>query len=195
MNKENVLRDLGNRLLTLLVIAALLSYGFAALQRRVPDTAWMKLHGIDGEVLYRHTLDSWTNAYILENAEKGTISFAVVQQEQVFSSWSAPRFRDVFYASEVRAADLEPLNTHYMHYNETVTDRIYWTEQFLWHRSELGMLRTKHLGRGVTLEPERLEGQNVLFQKEIDGATVFCILSDEMRSIITEEDMRQSRIR
>lgn len=189
---RELLYDIGKRLLTLMVIFVLITYGLAALQRRVPDTAWMRLHGIGGEVLYRHELDPWSTAYILENGESGTVSFAVVQQEQEFlQSQLAPRFRDIFYASEVRAADLELLRTWYWHYNERANDRIYWTEQFFWHRSELGMYNTRYLGRGVTLEPERLEGQEVLFSKEIDGATAFCVLSDEMRSLLTEEELLQ----
>lgn len=189
---RELLYDIGKRLLTLLVIFALITYGLAALQRRVPEKAWMRLHGIEGEVLYQHELDIWSNAYILENSETGTVSFAVVQQEQEFwQSQLAPRFRDIFYASEVRAADLELLRTWYWHYNERANDRIYWTEQHLWTTSIPGMLNSRYLGRGVTLEPERLEGQEVLFSKEIDGATVFCILADEMRSLLTEEELRQ----
>ena len=189
---RELLYDIGKRLLTLLVIFALITYGLAALQRRVPEKAWMRLHGIEGEVLYQHQLDPWSNAYILENRENGTVSFAVVQQEQEFGqSQLAPRFRDIFYASEVRAADLELLRTWYWHYNERANDRIYWTEQFFWERNEYGWYKTCYLGRGVTLEPERLEGQEVLFSKEIDGATVFCVLSDEMRSLLTEEELQQ----
>ena len=189
---RELLYDIGKRLLTLLVIFALITYGLAALQRRVPEKAWMRLHGIEGEVLYQHQLDPWSNAYILENRENGTVSFAVVQQEQEFGqSQLAPRFRDIFYASEVRAADLELLRTWYWHYNERANDRIYWTEQFFWERNEYGWYKTRYLGRGVTLEPERLEGQEVLFSKEIDGATVFCILADEMRILLTEEELQQ----
>ncbi len=189
---RELLYDIGKRLLTLLVIFVLITYGLAALQRRVPEKAWMRLHGIEGEVLYQHQLDPWSNAYILENRGNGTVSFAVVQQEQEFGqSQLAPRFRDIFYASEVRAADLELLRTWYWHYNERANDRIYWTEQHLWTTSIPGMLNSRYLGRGVTLEPERLEGQEVLFSKEIDGATVFCILADEMRSLLTEEELQQ----
>ena len=187
-----LLYDIGKRLLTLLVIFVLITYGLAALQRRVPEKAWMRLHGIKGEVLYQHQLDPWSNAYILENRENGTVSFAVVQQEQEFGqNQLAPRFRDIFYASEVRAADLELLRTWYWHYNERANDRIYWTEQHLWTTSIPGMLNSRYLGRGMTLEPERLEGQEVLFSKEVNGATVFCILADEMRSLLTEEELRQ----
>ena len=189
---RELLSDIGKRLLTLLVIFALITYGLAALQRQVSDEAWMRLHGIDGEVLYRHQLDDWSNAYILENSESGTVSFAVVQQEQEFwQSQLAPRFRDIFYASEVRAADLELLRTWYWHYNERANDRIYWTEQFFWERNDYGWYKTRYLGRGVTLEPERLEGQEVVFRKEMGGATVFCVLSDEMRSLLTEEELLQ----
>jgi len=193
MNRENVLRDFGNRLLTLLVIAALLSYGFAALQKRISDETLLRWHGIEGEELFRYSLSPHEDAYILENEEAGTVTFVMMRDEQWFA-WQelSPRFRDIHYAGEVRTSDLELLRTHYWHYNETTTDRIYWTEQFLWHQSELGRYQTKYLGRGITLEPERLAGQDVLFQKEIGEATVFCILSDKLRSIITEEDMRQS---
>ena len=189
---RELLYDIGKRLLTLLVIFVLITYGLAALQRRVPEKAWMRLHGIKGEVLYQHQLDPWSNAYILENRENGTVSFAVVQQEQEFGqNQLAPRFRDIFYASEVRAADLELLRTWYWHYNERANDRIYWTEQHLWTTSIPGMLNSRYLGRGMTLEPERLEGQEVLFSKEVNGATVFCILADEKRSLLTEEELRQ----
>ena len=189
---RELLYDIGKRLLTLLVIFVLITYGLAALQRRVPEKAWMRLHGIKGEVLYQHQLDPWSNAYILENRENGTVSFAVVQQEQEFGqNQLAPRFRDIFYASEVRAADLELLRTWYWHYNERANDRIYWTEQHLWTTSIPGMLNSRYLGRGMTLEPERLEGQEVLFSKEVNGATVFCILADEMHSLLTEEELRQ----
>ena len=64
---RELLSDIGKRLLTLLVIFALITYGLAALQRQVSDEAWMRHHGIDGEVLDRHQLDDWSNAYILEN--------------------------------------------------------------------------------------------------------------------------------
>ena len=30
-----------------------------------------------------------------------------------------------------------------------------------------------------------------LFRKEMGGATVFCVLSDEMRSLLTEEELLQ----
>ena len=191
MKKEPALEDFGKRILSLLVIAAVLSFGLAALQKRISDETLMRWHGIEGEELFRYSLSPHEEAYILENREKGTVTFVMMRNEQWFA-WqeASPRFRNIYYAGEVRTSDLELLRTHYLHYNETTTDRIYWTEQFLWHQSEIGWLNSRYLGRGITLEPERLEGQDVLFRKEIGDATVFCILSDELRSIITEEEFR-----
>ena len=143
-----------------------------------------------GEVLYEYPLARLRRAYILHNEEAGTVSFAVVNGERLVNHQLFPYFKDIEYASEIRASDLQLLRQLYIAVNETATDRIYSTAQHMFWMNHAN-LEVKYITRGITLEPERLEGQTVLFRTEIDGATVFCIESEEPRAIVTKEDIRK----
>ena len=102
----------------------------------------------------------------------------MVNGERLVNHQLFPYFKDVEYASEVRISDLQLLRQLYIAVNETDTDRIYSTAQHMFWMNH-GNFEVKYITRGITLEPERLEGQTVLFQTEIDGATVFCIESED----------------
>ena len=184
------MRTVLKRLWTLAVIFIMIVHGTAFASRQIPNKTLLRWHGVTGEVLYQYPLAEIRQAYILHDEETGTVSFAVVNGERLVNHQLFPYFKDIEYASEIRPSDLQLLRQLYIAVNETSTDRIYSTAQHMFWMNH-GNFEVKYITRGITLEPERLEGQTVLFQTEIDGATVFCIESKEPRAIVTKEDIRQ----
>ena len=175
---RTAIRDLLKRLWMLFLLFVIIIQVTAFLSRQIPDETLLRWEGVTGEVLYEYPLARLRRAYILHNEEAGTVSFAVVNGERLVNHQLFPYFKDVEYASEVRISDLQLLRQLYIAVNETDTDRIYSTAQHMFWMNH-GNLEVKYITRGITLEPERLAGQNVLFQTEIDGATVFCIESED----------------
>ena len=171
-------KDVLKRLWILCLIFVVTMQAAAFFSRKIPDRELLRWHGITGEVLYEYPLAKLRKAYILHNEEAGTVSFAVVNGERLVSHQLFPYFKDVEYASELRLTDLQLLRQLYIAVNETSADSIYSTAQHMF-RMNHGNFEVRYITRGVTLEPERLEGQTVLFQTEIDGATVFCIESED----------------
>jgi len=175
---RTAIRDLLERLWTLFLLFVIIMQVTAFLSRQIPDKTLLRWEGVTGEVLYEYPLARLRKAYILHGEENGVVSFAVVQGERLGSHQMLPYFKDVEYGSEVRLSDLQLLRQLYMGVNETSTDRIYFTAQHMFWMNHANF-EVKYITRGVTQEPERLEGQTVLFQTEIDGATVFCIESKD----------------
>ena len=175
---RTVAKDVLKRLWILLLIFAVTMQAAAFLSRKIPDRELLRWHGLTGEVLYEYTLAKIRTAYILHDAEADTVSFAVVQGKRMVNHQMFPYFKDVEYASELRLTDLQLLRQLYMAVNETSTDSTYFTAQHVFWMNH-GNFAVKYITRGVTLEPECLEGQNILFQQEIDGAIVFCIETED----------------
>jgi len=187
---KDAVRDILKRLWTLLVIFVLLTQLASFVSKKIPDKTVLEWHGITGEILHQYSLAELQQAYILHDREAGTVFFAVVNGERLGGYRRMPFFRDVEYASEVRLADLEVLWWLHMGVNESGANDLYITEQHMF-RMNHGNTEVKYLARGMTLEPERLEGKNVLFQMEIDGVTVFCFEADEPRTMRIGENIRQ----
>ena len=187
---KNAVKDILKRLWTLLVIFVLLTQLASLVSKKIPDKTVLEWHGITGEILYQYSLAEHQKAYILHDQQAGTVFFAVVNGERLGGYRQMPFFRDVEYASEVRLADLEVLWWLHMGVNESKSDVLYITEQHM-YRMNHANTEVKYLARGMTTEPDRLEGKNVLFQTEIGGVTVFCLEADEPRTMRIEENIRQ----
>ena len=60
-------------------------------------------------------------------------------------------------------------------------------EQDIWY-VENGITDVDWLNLGVTRLPERLEGHELLFERQVGEAIIFCAREDEIRAIVTPED-------
>lgn len=197
---RETLRDLAKRLLTLLAVAVVIANLAGLISRQLPDALYLRWNGLEGEVLYTHSVAETASAYILLDETDDTLTFAVVGNDRMlakryfrdYTGWGrwTPRFRDVWYASVVDAKTLEPLRHVHVRYNQTATDRVFCTEQDVSTVTH-GSLDMDFLNMGVTLEPERLEGLELLFRQQIGEGTVFCFVAEEVRSIVTKEDFRR----
>lgn len=192
-------KDLAKRLATLAVLFVLVSNLAAFVSRRVPDETLLRQADFSGEIAYSYPV-SETTAYILLDEAAGTASFAVVGNDRSLGQWYlqhpfrtawwnrwTPLFRDVRHGTTVRLSDLELLRCHGAHYNETTSAEIYCTEQDIWY-VENGITDVDWLNLGVTRVPERLAGHELLFERQVGEAIIFCAREDEIRAIVTPED-------
>ena len=192
-------KDLAKRLVTLAVLFLLVSNLAAFVSRRVPDEALLRQVGFSGGIVYSYPVSSSTAACILLDEAAGTVSFAVVGNDRSLGEWYlqpyrsawwsrwTPLFRDVRYGTTVRLSDLELLQCHKAHYNETASSDIYCMEQDIWY-VENGITDVDWLNLGVTRLPERLAGHELLFERQVGEAIIFCAREDEIRAIVTPED-------
>ena len=196
-NLRTGLKDLLKRLFALLVILLLTANLTGWISRRAPDEALLYQAGFAGEIAYRNPIAKEAAAYILLDREAGTASFAVVGNSRSMGErypldsgawWKrwTPLFQSVRYGSTIRTENLEPVRCYRVHDQETAAERIFCMEQDVW-TNENGILDVHCLILGATLEPERLTGQNALFQRSAGHSTVFAVLEEE------EEDRLASR--
>lgn len=190
-------KDLLKRLFTLLVIFLLTVNLTAWISRLIPDETFLAWSGLQGEVLYTYSVAEEANAYILLDGEAGEVTFALVGtglhlgeryfwDSSALSRWTLS-YRSLWYASVVDVETLQcrlNLNTRY---NQTATNRIFCTEQNI-HTMKHGQPGIIYLNMGITLEPERLAEQDLLLEKQVGDAVIFCFLAEDVRSIVTKKD-------
>lgn len=184
---KNALRDLGERLVCLTVILILTTQVTAFLSRQIPGETLLRLHGITGELLYQYPLDELVQAYIFYDDAADTVSFAMTGGERLTRRQLSPLYQDVAYASVVRVSDLAPQRWLYARYDEVSTDDIYSTAQHF-SRISNGSIRVNYLLRGITREPERLDGQAVLFRAELGDAVVFCLEAPKPDAVLRDAE-------
>ena len=196
------LNDLVRRLFALLLIFLLAANLSAFISRRIPDKTLLRQAGFTGETAYHYAPSTGTAAYVLLDETAGTASFALVGNSRTmgrqypmdtaawWNRWT-PVFREVLYGAVIQTEDLRPLRCYQGHYGEAAAEKIYYITYWL-HRMENGVSDIEYLLLGATLEPERLTGQNTLFQRSAGQSTVFVVLAEEDRRALASREERMS---